>query len=167
MLSKDWHPHLIWMDMRMPILNGYEATRQIKSLSHGKDTVVIAITAAAFEDKKEEALAVGCNDFIAKPFKESEIFKLMQKHLGLEFIYEDDSLKNNSEEHQSRDLNTQMLKELSTVLKTEMKQAIEHLDLDKIKNLIGQIQKQNKELAKAIQERIDKFEYEEILSVLG
>ncbi len=153
--------------MRMPILNGYEATRQIKSLSHGKDTVVIAITAAAFEDKKEEALAVGCNDFIAKPFKESEIFKLMQKHLGLEFIYEDDSLKNNSEEHQSRDLNTQMLKELSTVWKTEMKQAIEHLDLDKIKNLIGQIQKQNKELAKAIQERIDKFEYEEILSVLG
>lgn len=153
--------------MRMPILNGYEATRQIKSLSHGKDTVVIAITAAAFEDKKEEALAVGCNDFIAKPFKESEIFKLMQKHLGLEFIYEDDSSKNNSEEHQSRDLNTQMLKELSTVWKTEMKQAIEHLDLDKIKNLIGQIQKQNKELAKAIQERIDKFEYEEILSVLG
>ena len=166
-LCEDWHPHLIWMDIRMPNLDGYEATRQIKSQSYGKDTIVIAISASAFKDKEEEALDAGCDDFIAKPFKESEIFALMQKHLGLEFIYEDVSLEKYSNANKNQHLDAQRLGELSAVWKKEMKQAIEHLDLDNMMTLIDQIQNQNRELAGAIQERIDMFEYEEILSALG
>lgn len=166
-LCKDWRPHLIWMDIRMPKLNGYEATRQIKNLPYGRDAIVIAISASAFEDKKVEALAAGCDDFVAKPFKESEIFELMRKYLGLRYIYEDVSQYNSSQEKENQELTDQMLGELPTEWKRKMRQAITHLDLDQIKILIEQVHEQDKKLAAAIQKRIDQFDYEKILSLLA
>ena len=49
---RQWQPHLIWMDMRMPVLDGYEATRRIKNGAGGEKTKVIALTASAFEEDR-------------------------------------------------------------------------------------------------------------------
>jgi PAS domain S-box-containing protein len=85
---EEWNPHLIWMDMRMPLMDGHEATRQIKATAKGEDTVIVALTASAFEEDRRAVLAEGCDDFVRKPFREAEIFDKLAQHLGVRFVYE-------------------------------------------------------------------------------
>ena len=85
---QDWHPHLIWMDMRMPVMDGYETTRRIKSTPEGKKTVIIALTASAFEEDRITVLNAGCDDFVGKPFREEVFFEKIAKYLGVRYIYE-------------------------------------------------------------------------------
>lgn len=82
-------PHLIWMDMRMPVMDGYEATRLIKSTPEGKDTIIIALTASALSQDREKILGIGCDDFIRKPFREAEIWEAIAHHLGVVYVYAD------------------------------------------------------------------------------
>ncbi len=89
-IAPQWQPDLIWMDMRMPELNGYEATRQIKALPECQHTIIIALTASAFEEERSAILASGCDDFTRKPFREVEILAKMQRYLGVDYEYEGD-----------------------------------------------------------------------------
>jgi PAS domain S-box-containing protein len=82
-----WDPQLIWMDMRMPLMDGYEATRYIKSIASGQETVIIALTAGTFDEDREAALAAGCNGFVGKPFQECDIFETMKTHLDIRYVY--------------------------------------------------------------------------------
>ena len=97
---KTWKPHLIWMDMRMPVMDGYEATRRIKSaaITPPQSTphtphptphtpIIIALTASAFEESRSVVLAAGCDDFVRKPVQEKVIFDKMSKHLEVKYIY--------------------------------------------------------------------------------
>ncbi len=93
-----WQPHLIWMDMRMPIMDGYEATQQIKSHLNGQATVIIALTASAFEEQRAMILSAGCDDFVRKPFREEVLFLKMAEHLGVCYIYEEQTLQAESDE---------------------------------------------------------------------
>ncbi len=87
-----YSPHLIWMDMRMPIMDGYESTKRIKATTKGQTTAVIAITASALEEEKTIILSIGCDDFVRKPFQEKTIFEIMAKHLGVSYVYESSEL---------------------------------------------------------------------------
>jgi len=62
-----------------------------------RKTVIIAQTATTFEEEREEILRAGCDDFLSKPFKESELFELMGKHLGIRFIYENTKMESEKE----------------------------------------------------------------------
>jgi signal transduction histidine kinase len=98
-----FQPHLIWMDMRMPILDGYEATQQIKAREQEREkqgkitnplapihtTVIIALTASAFEEERHLVVSVGCDDFVRKPFREEVIFEKMAQYLGVRYLYEE------------------------------------------------------------------------------
>ncbi len=86
---QEWQPHLIWMDMQMPVMNGYETTRKIKSHPLGKQTIIIALTASAFEEERQKILDAGCDDFIRKPFEAKILFSKMESFLGVRYIYEE------------------------------------------------------------------------------
>ncbi len=86
---ENWKPQLICMDMRMPVMDGYEATKRIKSGTKGNATVIIAVTASVFEEERSVVLSAGCDDFVRKPFKDSELYEVIQKHLGVRYVYED------------------------------------------------------------------------------
>ncbi len=86
-LWEEWEPDLIWMDMRMPIMDGYEATKQIKSTTKGNATAIIALTASVIEEERVVILSAGCDDFVRKPFTEEIIFHTLAKHLGVRYIY--------------------------------------------------------------------------------
>jgi PAS domain S-box-containing protein len=92
-LWQEWSPHLIWMDMRMPIMDGYEATRQIRALSSPlhPPTKIIAITASAFEDERLAILSVGCDDFVCKPATEMILLEKIAEHLHVDYLYTDQS----------------------------------------------------------------------------
>ncbi|MEG4498128.1 GAF domain-containing protein [Microcoleus sp. F10-C6] len=86
---EEWKPHLIWMDMQMPVMNGYEATRKIKAHPLGKKTVIVALTASAFEEERKTILAAGCDDFMRKPFDANILFAKLEELLGVRYIYEE------------------------------------------------------------------------------
>ena len=71
------------MDMRMPVMDGYEAIRRIKATEKGKNTIVIAETASAFAEDKESILKAGADGYVSKPFRMREILETL-KNLLLE-----------------------------------------------------------------------------------
>ncbi|HEY9825553.1 MAG TPA: DUF3365 domain-containing protein [Stenomitos sp.] len=99
-LCDRWMPHLIWMDMRMPVVDGYEATQYIK---HMKTTVgsappvIIALSSSAFEEDRTVALAAGCDDFVRKPFRSETIFAKIAEHLGAQYNFVPDSTPTSEE----------------------------------------------------------------------
>lgn len=87
-LAETWSPHLIWMDIRMPVMDGYGATKAIKA-NLAPAPVIIALTANAFEEERLIALSIGCDDFVRKPFQENAILEKMAEHLGMKYIYDE------------------------------------------------------------------------------
>ena len=87
-LFEQWHPDLIWMDIRMPVMDGLEAVRRIRATKAGADTKIIALTAHALEEEREPIMAAGCDDLVRKPIREQELFEALARHLRLKFIYE-------------------------------------------------------------------------------
>lgn len=71
----------------MPVIDGYEATKHIKSTTKGNATAVIALTASVLEEEKAMVLSAGCDDFLRKPFREHTIFDALAKHLGVKYIF--------------------------------------------------------------------------------
>lgn len=88
-LWEEWRPHLVWMDMRMPVISGIEATRRIKQSPEGAATVVVALTASAFDTDEATARAAGCDDFMRKPVATAQVFTKLAEHLGVQYVYEE------------------------------------------------------------------------------
>ncbi|NEQ51097.1 MAG: response regulator [Leptolyngbya sp. SIO3F4] len=87
-LWESWHPHFIWMDMQMPIMNGWEATRQIRQRSRENNLSspkIVAITANAFEKDRKLSLDAGCDDFVSKPFRRDELLDKLSQYLGVRY----------------------------------------------------------------------------------
>ncbi len=91
-LWQQHQPDLIWMDIRMTGMDGYETTQRICELDSQtleRKTIIIALTASAFTQKRELVFAAGCDDFITKPFQEETIWKAIAQHLPVQYIYQD------------------------------------------------------------------------------
>ncbi|BAQ62000.1 circadian input kinase A [Geminocystis sp. NIES-3708] len=162
---KEWQPHLIFMDMRMPVMDGYEATQIIKSEIKGNATAVIALTASVLEEEKVICLSAGCDDFLRKPFRQEAIFNAIEKHLGVEYIYEEDSsspmVKNN------KILTSESLKIMPETWLEEMYQATLILDEEKVMSLITEISENHKHIADSLQELVNNFQLEEIAKLIN
>jgi len=75
---KNPHIQLILMDIKMPDMNGYEATRQIRTFN--QDVVIIAQTAYALTGDREKAIEAGCNDYLTKPINKNILFEKIKKN---------------------------------------------------------------------------------------
>jgi len=158
-----WQPQLIWMDMRLPILNGREATKQIKALPGGQETVIIALTASSFVEEREQILADGCNDFIRKPYREHEIFDALARHLDVRFTYE--NVKNESaSQGQTTPLD---LSGLPIDWLSQLEKATLEADAEEIQALAQQIRDTHVTIAKEIIRLSANFAYETILSAIA
>ncbi|WP_199249134.1 response regulator [[Phormidium] sp. ETS-05] len=87
---ESWQPHLIVMDIQMPVMDGLEAIKEIKSRRQGAETVIIALTASVFEEERKMVLATGGDDFVRKPFRQGVLLEKISQHLGVVYLYEED-----------------------------------------------------------------------------
>ena len=85
-MFQQFKPHLIWMDRRMPVMDGIEATRIIRSMEGGQEVKIVAVTASVFKEQRGELLSAGMDDIINKPFRAGELFDCMEEQLGIHFI---------------------------------------------------------------------------------
>jgi CheY-like chemotaxis protein len=88
----EWKPDIIFMDEDMPVMKGSEAAREITSMAGTEKPVIVSLTAYALEQAREGALAAGCTDFVAKPFRSHELFTVIAKHLGVTYHFKDDAV---------------------------------------------------------------------------
>ncbi|MGD1805748.1 AAA family ATPase [Dapis sp. BLCC M126] len=159
-----WQPHLIWMDMRMPVMDGYEATQQIKGTTKGNATAVIALTASVLEEQKAIILSAGCDDFVRKPFRESMIFETMQKHLGVEYIYEEETPSQTTTEVSS--LTVEDLETMPTKWLEQVYYATKALDDDMMLELIKKIPADQSLLAEKLSVLINDYQFKTIRQLI-
>ena len=162
----DWQPNLIWMDMRMPVLDGCEATRHIKALPGGQETVIIALTATAFEEDRVRILQEGCDDFVRKPFRKEEIYDMLARHLGVRFLYgEEPTPPTMAGAPDVRDLAGALVSAPAGWL-ADLHEATVRADLGQMLALVERIRGQSPAVADALAGLANGFAYDEILKLI-
>ena len=162
-----WQPDLIWMDMRMAVMDGYEATRKIKAKSQNQQTLIIALTASAFEEQESDIFAAGCDDLVRKPFKEEVIFEKINQYLGVKYIYEEDDLErsHNLLENTSINIIPQELDIMSAEWVAALHQAALEVDADLLLQIIEQIPKQYQTLTEKLRKLTLEYDFDAILEI--
>ncbi|HEY9850259.1 MAG TPA: response regulator [Leptolyngbyaceae cyanobacterium] len=179
---ENWQPHLVVMDMRMPVMNGYEATKQIRAIENHRRqqgkifcalqhrTVIIALTASAFEEQKKEFLAVGCDDFIRKPFQAESLLEKFHFFLGVKYEYqsETEQIIEQSKKIETTVSETDLLILLTDMpreWRLEMYNAATTCSDDMVLELIQQIPAEKADLAKTLTHLVDNFQFGVIIKL--
>ncbi len=160
-LFQSFRPHFIWMDRRMPVMDGLEAAQHIRSLDGGKEVRIAAVTASAFADQREEMLAAGLDDFVRKPYRSNEIFDCMTRQLGVHFIYEQAAPADVDSA-----LSSSSLAKLPQTLLRELEDDLILGNTEQLANLILRIEQQDAALAKILSRHVAAFNYLPILNAL-
>lgn len=186
-----WHPDFIWMDMRLPVINGFEATQQIRRIEQQgwqidrklqatarqtHSTKIVALTASAFEEDRAKVLAAGCNDFVRKPFREAMILEKMAEHLGVQYIYADGDTGSTGsapiapQALMGHPLDSEELREtLAAVMPREWWQQMHQaaiLGSDRqLLQLIAQIPATDVSLAHTLVQWVDNFQFEQLINL--
>jgi len=161
---EQWQPDLIWMDIRMPVMDGLEATRRIKASEAGANTKIIALTAHALEEERIEILTSGCDDFIRKPYREHEIYNALAKHLGVSFSYATEEVL--STPVAGVEFDAARLNRIPADLRNDLRQAVTLLNADHCYNVAGAIGDYDLDLAKDLRSMVENMQYNEILAIM-
>ncbi|BCO27598.1 sensor histidine kinase RcsC [Rhodoferax lithotrophicus] len=163
-IFSQWHPHLIWMDRRMPVMDGIEATQHIRQLPEGRTVKIVAVTASAFKDQQQEMLDAGMDDFVRKPYRFEEIYDCLARQLGVTLVYQTDVTQRPLPAPVA--LTPAMLAALPAALCHELQDALENLDDERITTAIRQAQLIDPELSHALSSLVEYFNYPAILEAL-
>ncbi|PSR16457.1 hybrid sensor histidine kinase/response regulator [filamentous cyanobacterium CCP3] len=159
-----WQPHLIWMDMRMPIMDGFEATRQIKAQMQGQATAIIALTASVFNEEKSLVLSAGCDDFIRKPFQPAVIVDMLRQHLGVTFTYaqpETDA----TDPPEAIDLPEGSLKEMPSSWRDRVYQAATQADQQTLLRLIEVLPPAQAAVRQTLHRWINNYQFDKLMTL--
>lgn len=166
-----WSPHLIWMDIRMPVMDGYEATKRItaaSTLANQEPPVIIALTGSVFEEDRKIAMEMGCRDFVRKPFRTEEIFAKMTEFLGVRYVYADHPplvAYNADAPKETFVLTSDRLAVMPTEWIGSLHQAATKVNAKLVINLIEQIPETHISLRTALTQLVDDFCFEEIVEL--
>jgi len=168
-LFKQWQPHFIWMDMRMPVMDGYQATAKIRSLPGGDTVKIVAITASAFKEQRQSILEAGCDEVVYKPFQAHEIFETIREQLGVHYIYEEEIDKPPSSAEKVIDiaLAKEMAASLPEQLHNELEQTAIALDMEKTYEVLERIAEMQPKLADMLRMRVEEMDFSAIRRVLN
>jgi CheY-like chemotaxis protein len=146
----------------MPVMDGYQATKEIKASPKGKDTVIIALTASAFEEDRMKVLEHGGNDFVRKPFREVEIFEMISKHLGVEFVYEAQDDNDDGATTMTGNEMQEAFRQLPEDLRSDFLAVVDQIDFDKAIEIVNRIRKLDQALADALMELLNSYRFDTI-----
>jgi signal transduction histidine kinase/DNA-binding response OmpR family regulator len=182
---KTWQPHLIFMDIRMPVMDGYEAIKHIRTLERQRAEArsqepelptspsfpvapvrIIALTASPFEREKADILKVGCDAYIRKPFRESTLFEMLAQYLNVRYVYAEKDARNETV-MQKPALKPAALASLPDDMRAQFTQAITTLDIERLRTLIMRIRIDNAVLADALEELVNAYQFEKLSALFA
>jgi PAS domain S-box-containing protein len=158
-----WHPRVILMDMRMPGMDGAEAIRRLRTLRGGGDVKIVSITASAFEEDRQAALAAGADAFIAKPFQEMDLFAKIGALARVKYLHSGPA----SSAVMSRSAPSAVLSAcLPRPLIESMLVAVHAADLERLMDLIAAAEKVAPSAAAHLRRLAEKFDYDRLTAWL-
>ncbi|MEM9215733.1 MAG: ATP-binding protein [Cyanobacteria bacterium P01_F01_bin.150] len=188
---QQWYPHLIWMDFKMPIMDGCEATRQIKQWAATQSPaqwdvelqspanlpqefpIVIALTANTFETERQRMLAAGCSDFVSKPIQRELILQKLSDYLGIGYHNGDVASYNLIAQTRSPELDNNghndnlspdMLRPMSLEWLKRLHQEACLAEQDNVIGLVNDIMHANPSLGLTLQHLANQFDYGKIVA---
>ncbi len=164
-ICQEWCPHLLLMDMRMPSMSGVDAIRRIRATDLSNQVKIISLTANTFESVRSEALHAGANDFLAKPFREEEMFEKIRVLLGVEYEYDRANVERAPVT--AVDAPTPTPEEVASLpadLVRQVREAAINADCDLLQELIRGVGDQK--LSQALSALVKRYEYQQLLDLL-
>jgi PAS domain S-box-containing protein len=173
-LWESWKPHLIWMDIRMPVMDGYESIRRIRereqeiardSVTQNPQTVIITLTASALEEERIEILKIGSDDFIRKPFHEKTILDKIAQYLDVNYLYASDgeTMVSQQPEIVSSSLLQQTMRVMPSDWISRLHASASLADNELIFQLLTEIPDSNAVLTDALVQLVHDFRYDKII----
>jgi two-component system sensor histidine kinase/response regulator len=163
-----WHPDLILLDYRMPVMDGLEAIRQIRAIVGGEKVRIVCVTASTTDQNRHEIIAAGADDFLGKPLREGVLFEKIRTLLGVEYEYFDESahVVSAAEASAARTLTLEAVETLPQDLVRQMREATINADLDLLMKLIDSVEKEDPRVAQELRIMAEGFDYQNILDLL-
>ena len=149
----------------MPVMDGHEAIRRIRAAAGGMEPKIIAVTASALDENRQELLGIGADDFIGKPFQAVELFQKIHAHLGVEYLYAEEDADAAQEE--VAELTPESLARLPQDLIHQMREAVIGADLDQLLAKIREVEARDPRTAHGLRDLAEHFEYETLLDLFG
>lgn len=161
---ESWQPHFIWMDWRLPGIDGLESIRRIRALKGGAAVKIAVLSASAFQQDHDQVMASGADDYVTKPFYFWQIYDCMAKHLGVYFLK--DETEPLSPVHTMSTLDHNELATLPSTLQDKLTNALVLLDPTRIDEVIVQISILNPQLGSNLKHLAAHLKYTTILQSL-
>ena len=156
---EQWNPDLILMDLRMPVMDGYEATRRIKSTDKGKQTPIVALSASMFEEENKKRESLGLQGYIRKPYTENELFGTIGKVLGIQYLYEDETPISSTKYIYDEVAIAGDIAKLPANIISKMRKAVAVADSDALIELVNGTEQANSELAQLLISVANNFDW--------
>ncbi len=166
---QDSTPDFIWMDMRLPVMDGLQATRKIRELEGADESPnvpipIIGLTASAFDSDRERILAAGCNDFLTKPFQAEQIFVRMEEHLNIEYVYRPAFVQNTQKYYNSGAIE---LHNLPADWLIDFRQNAMMGQAKVLYSLLEQISQHHQTVAVILRDMVKKYKFSEIVTLIN
>jgi CheY-like chemotaxis protein len=165
-MAEKWNPSLIFMDLRMPVMDGHEASKKIKEADFGKDIPIIALTASILELDQKKVYGEGMVGFLRKPFKDYDLYGILEEHLGQIFNYEEPSKP--SEKDTGKMEGTLTAEDISRIplgLIQRMKRATINAHFDQLLSLIDETSQYSPKTADRLRTLAEKFQYDALIDL--
>jgi CheY-like chemotaxis protein len=163
---EEWRPQLILMDIRMPLMDGLEATRRIRASKAGDTPVIIAVSASALDDDRSKVIDCGVDDFVSKPCREDELLEKIRVRLGVSYLYAGEERQTESVAALASALNGEVLTALPVELTDKLRLAVLNGENDQLNVLIGKVTEQDAPFARALRDLADNYEYDALIQLL-
>jgi PAS domain S-box-containing protein len=161
-----WQPHLIWMDRRMPVMDGVEAAQRIRQLPGGREVPIIAVTASVFKEQQQELSDAGMDELVRKPYRFSEIYECMARHLGAKYVRKRTDTEADEQREAVAALTPAMLATIPQEARQSLHDALICLDMDRITAAVAELGEIDPTLARVLESLVENFDYPAILRAL-
>ena len=153
---------LVLLDWRMPGLDGLEVTRRLRADAALAQPRVVVLTASAFEDEQQEALAAGADDFLRKPIEHERLFQVLEQQLGLSFLREQAA----PDAAHDAGPSPQQLQALPPDTRAALRLALRELNQSKVAEILDPYRAPLAALVEAVERRVTQYQFRQLCQLI-
>jgi PAS domain S-box-containing protein len=163
----EWQPHLVLLDLRMPVMDGFEAARRIRA-AQGATVKIIAVSASVFADSQEQAVSAGADLFVPKPFRDCELLECIRRLTGVDYVYADGEAATRAAVTSALPLPTAAAtRALPADLVQRLHDATVRAEFEQMLALTDLVAAQDEALGRQLRQLVDRYDYATLQQVLS